>query len=152
MTDIHISDFNRDVALILIRLYKEFPRQITLYVEDIAGYEEPDEFGLHSTRYLSCLGAMLWLKEEGFIRYESVVKQEAIDLVTITNPCFVLLNTASNNIIEGSVALDTPHSVSQSKKLIVNQLRSGIKSGSSVELGAIVLELLTRMSARLVTA
>ncbi|MBL4865198.1 MAG: hypothetical protein JKY67_02350 [Pseudomonadales bacterium] len=148
MTDIHISDFNRDVAAILIRLYNQFPRKTTLYVEDIAGYEEPDEFGLHSDRYLSCLGAMLWLSDEGFIRYESVVKQEAIDQAVITNPCFVTLNTVCTKIIEGSIEPDAPISVSQTKSLILNQLRSGLKSGSSSSLESIVHELLQRMSYR----
>ena len=146
MTDIHISDFNRDVATILIRLYNQFPRKTTLYVEDISGYEEPDEFGLHSDRYLSCLGAMLWLSDEGFIRYESVVKQEAIDQAIITNPCFVTLNTACNNPIKGSIEAGAPASISQTKSLIVNQLRKGLKSGSSNTLESIVHELLERMS------
>lgn len=149
MSDIHISDFNRDIAIILIRLYNQFPRKTTLYVEDIAGYEEPDEFGLHSDRYLSCLGAMLWLSEEGFIRHDSVVKQEAIDQAVITNSCFVLLNTACHNIIEGSIEPDAPSSISQMKSLIINQLRSGLKSGSSACIGSVVQELLERMSSRL---
>ena len=149
MTDIHIGDFNHDVALILIRLYKEFPRKVTLYVEDIAGYEEPDEFGLHSDRYLSCLGAMLWLSEEGLIRYESVVKQEAVDQAIITNPCFVLLNTASDYMIEGSVTDNIPPSIHHAKKRLINQLRAALKSGSSTVLENIVHELLERMSTRL---
>lgn len=148
MTDIHISDFNRDIAMILIRLYKEFPRKMTLYVEDIAGYEEPDEFGLHSDRYLSCLGAMIWLFDEGFIRYESVVKQEAIDQVVIANPCYVLLSSACKNLIEGSVEPDLANSINQSRSLMINQLKSGIKSASSITLGSVVHELLERMSQR----
>jgi hypothetical protein len=37
MADIHIDDFYRDVAKILIRLYAMFPRKTTPYVEDISG-------------------------------------------------------------------------------------------------------------------
>ena len=47
MSDIHIDDFFRDAAIALNRLYLSFPRPIALYVEDIIGPDEPDEFGLH---------------------------------------------------------------------------------------------------------
>ena len=35
MADIHIDDFYRDCALILLRLYTSFPRKSVLYVDDI---------------------------------------------------------------------------------------------------------------------
>ena len=69
MADIHVEEFYRDVAIALSQLYSAFPRRINLFVEDIAGPDEPDEFGLHSKRHMACFGALLWLAEEGFLRY-----------------------------------------------------------------------------------
>ncbi len=63
--DLQIDDFYKDAAGGLLTLYQAFPRKIALYVEDLIGREEPDEFGLPSTRHQSCLGALLWLAEEG---------------------------------------------------------------------------------------
>ena len=54
MADIHIDDFYRDVAAIFLRLYALFPRKSTLFVEDISGPDQPDEFGLHHPRFEAC--------------------------------------------------------------------------------------------------
>ncbi|HAN52622.1 MAG TPA: hypothetical protein DCQ75_06310, partial [Pseudomonas sp.] len=59
--DLQIDDFYKDAAGGLLALYQAFPRKIALYVEDLIGREEPDEFGLPSKRHQSCLGALLWL-------------------------------------------------------------------------------------------
>ena len=48
MADIHIEEFYKDAAIALVQLYNAFPRRVNLFVEDIAGPDEPDEFGLHS--------------------------------------------------------------------------------------------------------
>jgi hypothetical protein len=50
--DLQIDDFYRDAAAGLLMLYQAFPRKITLYVEDLIGHEEPDEFGLPSKRHV----------------------------------------------------------------------------------------------------
>ena len=63
MADLHIDDFYRDSAMILLRLYTTFPRKTVLYVDDICGPDAPDEFGLHSERHQSCFSAMTWLAE-----------------------------------------------------------------------------------------
>lgn len=52
---LQIDDFYKDAAGGLLALYQAFPRKIALYVEDLIGREEPDEFGLPSTRHQSCL-------------------------------------------------------------------------------------------------
>lgn len=92
MSDIHISDFHKDAAIAFNMLYLSFPRKITLFVEDIAGPDTPDEFGLHSPRHMACLSTLLWLADEGYIRYEDTIRQEAIDQVTLTHRGFTLLS------------------------------------------------------------
>ena len=62
MPDIHIEEFYRDAAIALLQLYSVFPRRINLFVEDIAGPDDPDEFGLHSPRHQACFGALLWIR------------------------------------------------------------------------------------------
>ncbi|MGB1091016.1 MAG: hypothetical protein ACPGYX_02740 [Oceanobacter sp.] len=84
MLDVHLDDFFKDCALILLTGIRHFPRPITLFVEDIAGPDTVDDFGLHSQRHLAALGAIRWLKEEGFIRYGVVDRQESVDEFVIT--------------------------------------------------------------------
>ena len=91
MADIHIADFYKDAARILIQLYNQFPRPTFLFVEDIAGPDTPDDFGLHGERHQACLATMLWLAKAGYIHYESLVRQEALDQATLTQRGFTLL-------------------------------------------------------------
>ena len=62
-TKTNIDDFYKDVAIIFLRLYATFPRKTILYVDEVCGADEPDEFGLHSERFLSGFSAMVWLAE-----------------------------------------------------------------------------------------
>ena len=66
MADLHLLDFYKDTAQALVSLHNSFPRKIELYVEDLIGPDHVDEFGLHSKRHESCLGAFLWLAEGRF--------------------------------------------------------------------------------------
>ncbi len=84
MFSIHIEEFFLDCSKILKQLYMSFPMKSNVFVEDISGPEQVDEYGLHSERFQSCFGAMLWLEQEHFIKYESTLKQEAIDQATLT--------------------------------------------------------------------
>lgn len=93
--DLQIDDFYRDAASGLLLLYQAFPRKITLYVEDLIGHEEPDEFGLPSKRHQSCLGALLWLAEEGYLRFESTIQFLAIDQAVLTEKGFLRLTRVS---------------------------------------------------------
>lgn len=88
MIDVNIDDFYRDMATVLLALYQQFPRKITLYVDDICGPDEVDDFGLHSPRYLSALGAMVWLGDEGYIRYEQIAREEALDFACLSQKGF----------------------------------------------------------------
>ncbi|WP_341936534.1 hypothetical protein [Marinimicrobium sp. C2-29] len=91
MADLHIADFYKDAARILVQLYNSFPRKVIVFVEDIAGPDTPDEFGLHSTRHQACLATMLWLAQAGYVSYDSLIRQEAIDQATLTQRGFTLL-------------------------------------------------------------
>lgn len=91
MIDVNVDDFYQDTCKILLSLYQQFPLKVSLYVEDICGPDEIDEFGLHSPRYLSCVAAIEWLHDEGFIRYSSIVHQESAEQCTLTQKAFSYL-------------------------------------------------------------
>ncbi len=156
MADIHIADFHRDCANILVNLYRSFPRKIHLYVDDIAGHDEPDEFGLPSPRHQSCFATMIWLAEAGYIQYATTIRQEALDQACLTHLGFLLLSSIRPQ--PGKLALKSeeyPENVHKipgyngkkektpaTKKTYVQHLRNEIKSGSSLTLETLILDLL----------
>ena len=131
MADLHIDDFYKDAALILLQLYQVFPRKAAIYVEDISGPDEPDEYGLHSKRYTACLSAMLWLAEQGYLSYESTIRQEAIDQAALTHKGFTLLSSRceldSNQAVVSALVMEQSSSN-------ISQLRHALKSRSSTAL------------------
>lgn len=142
MSDLHIDDFYRDAGLILARLYGVFPRKTTLYVEDISGPDTPDEFGLHSDRFASCFSTLLWLADTGYLRYDTTIRQEALDQAVLTERGFLLLCAPCP--LPSKVAFDasTPLSVIANAQTNIQQLRSALKSRSSIEIGQIMRFLL----------
>ena len=88
MLDVHIHDFYKDCASVLLQGFMNFPVAQTLYVEDISGPDEMDEFGLHSRRHQSALGAIIWLRDEGFIRFGVMNRQESVDEFVLTSKAF----------------------------------------------------------------
>ncbi len=118
MSDLHIEDFYRDVALILSRLYATFPRRETLYVEDISGPDQPDEFGLHAPRFAACFSTMLWLAQQDYLHFENTVRQEALDQAVLSHRAFLALSSPSNT--------DDPASPS-----LLHCLRQALREGSS---------------------
>lgn len=148
MADIHIADFYKDVARIFTQLYLNFPRKITLFVEDISGPDSPDEFGLHCTRFQSCFSTMLWLAETGYIHYESTIRQEALDQVTLSHKGFTVLY-ARLDIEELSGtdvndAQDLPASVQESYASGIYLVRQALKSGSSTAIEHVIQSLLRK--------
>jgi hypothetical protein len=93
MDELHIDDFYKDCAIILLRLYRSFPRKISIYVGDLCGYEETDDIGLYSDRFQACYAALMWLTEENIIRHSGTIGQEAIELATLTNKGFNQLSS-----------------------------------------------------------
>jgi len=97
MFDIHIEEFFLDSARILKQIYQSFPRPVSVFVEDISGDDQPDEYGLHSDRHQATFGTMLWLEKENYLRFEDTIRQEAIDQATLTARGLALLATACHD-------------------------------------------------------
>jgi hypothetical protein len=113
-----------------------------VFVEDISGLEEPDEFGMHGDRHLGCFAALLWLGEEGFVRFEETIKQDAIDQATLTSRCFTLLSRPLEVLDPSS---DLPGSVQIERSSMIFRLRTALRARSSPELRATMLTLMTQM-------
>jgi hypothetical protein len=140
MSDLHIDDFFKDVAKILSQLYLSFPRKAALYVEDLVGPDQVDDLGMHSERHLACLGAMLWLAEEDYLRFDDTIRQEAIDQAVLTGRAFNLLNLPCENVL--LEAEEIPESLRLELSTNVAFLREALRSGSSARVRAVVGDLL----------
>ena len=134
MTDLHIDDFCKDCAKILLSLYAKFPQKIILYVEDISGPDKPDEFGLHSPRHQACFSAMNWLAETDYISYIQPIRQEALEGVTLTHRAFTFLTSAKQAPAEPT---DTQESSNVFTRIEI--LRETLKDGSSDKLTSLIL-------------
>jgi len=122
--DLQIDDFYKDAASGLLMLYQAFPRKLALYVEDLIGREEPDEFGLPSKRHQACLGALLWLAEEGYLRFESTIAYDALDQAVLSEKGVLRLSRASPHALrEGEVL---PPSVRRVHATLAFQLREAL--------------------------
>ena len=88
MLDIHITEFYNDCGKIFQLLYGQFPRPISLWTQDICGPDNTDEFGMHSERYLAAYATVLWLKEEGYLRFDDVDKKDAFNHCCLTETGF----------------------------------------------------------------
>ena len=148
MADLHIDDFYKDVARIFTHLYASFPRKIILYVEDICGPDTPDEFGLPSPRFLSCFSTMIWLAEAGYINYDTHIRQEALDQVTLSQRGLTLLySRCAIQSVSGSSATETltddpDNTGAHAYPNNIARLRYALKHGSSHMLEQLVQHLL----------
>ena len=144
MSDLNIDEFYADAALTLTNLFAVFPRPVTIFAEDICGLDEPDEYGVHSNRYLACFSTLLWLGEEGYIRYADTIRQDAIDQAVLTGKCFAaLLSTAPGTTTASD---NLPPSVALRQSSIVHALEQAVKSKSSTAIQAAFAPLLERMA------
>ncbi|MFN3578928.1 MAG: hypothetical protein ACK4VV_00460 [Pseudomonas sp.] len=134
MADLHIEDFYQDVAGILLGLYNSFPRTSTLFVSDLVGELEPDAFGVPHPRHQACFSAMLWLADEGFLRYSDVIRQEAIDQCCLTERAFVLLATPIAECQDSTL----PATIARQRATLAQQLREARASQSSIQLANVV--------------
>jgi hypothetical protein len=128
MIDVNIDDFYHDIAVTLLSLYQQFPQKVSLYIEDICGPDDADEFGLHSPRLLSCIGALMWLHDEGFIRYTDIVKQESAEECTLTGKAFKKLAFPKVEANRQSVS-----SIEKQQSTLVYQLHQAVKEQSSID-------------------
>ena len=143
MADLHIDDFYRDISKIFLSLYAVFPRKMVLYVEDISGPDEPDEFGLHHPRFQACFSTMVWLAEHGYLAFEDNIRQEALDQVVLTQKAFLLLSSRSDlefTQVDPNQAL--PPSVIEGSRTNIAQLREARRTRSSIMLQRCVRYLL----------
>ena len=131
MSDLNIDDFRRDTAITLIRLYNNFPRPHTLYINEVCGEDGVDEFGLISRRYEACLAAMMWLADEGFIQFKSLIVDQGIEQATLCLLGIELLLGAN------------PDGISR-----IEALRLGLSSKSSTKLEVAINELLSSAVSR----
>ncbi|MEM7080431.1 MAG: hypothetical protein AAF513_17575 [Pseudomonadota bacterium] len=127
MPDLHIDDFFRDAAKTIVQLYRVFPRPVTVYVEDISGPDQPDEYGVHGPRYQACFATFQWLQEAGFIGFQDTIGADAIDQAVITPRCFAKLQTflpdrSTNNTL--------PPSVQQERATRIYQLQRAVQDKS----------------------
>jgi hypothetical protein len=144
MADIHIDDFYRDVAKILIRLYAMFPRKTTLYVEDISGPDDPDEFGLHHPRFQACFSTMVWLAEHDYLLFQDTIRQEAMDQVVLSQKAFLVLTAQSDlSLTQATGDSSLPPSIAQEVQTNVSQLRTALRQGSSILIKSSVSYLLS---------
>ncbi|MDZ7686166.1 MAG: hypothetical protein U5O39_15145 [Gammaproteobacteria bacterium] len=155
MADINIENFYQHIAKILSILYAAFPTKHPVYVDEVAGIDEPDEYGLHSPRYTAGFYAMIWLAEEGFLRYSDAIRQDGLDQACLTHKAFLRLTEAAEPIYTGTeggesnVVSLVPEkeeslapSVLEDRKLVINQLRRALKSGSSIAITKVVTYIL----------
>lgn len=126
MNAIYIEDFHRDVAIAMLRLYGTFPRPAALYVDEIAGSDDPDEYGVQSERHQRCLGSLIWLGQEGLIRYQDTIGVEGIDGAVLTLRGFRALHEGSGPDPE---------------QLTINQIRDAIRERDSEAVKRSVLRL-----------
>lgn len=140
MADLNLLDFYRDAAHILVRLHSSFPRKIELYVEDLIGPDHVDEFGLHSKRHEACLGTMLWLAEEGYLRFGTTIRQEAIDQVILSAPALVKLSRHASQRLETLPSDGLPPSEARDMQLYVEHIRRALASESSSQITLVMRE------------
>lgn len=129
---LHIDDFFQDASRALLSLYRAFPRKTTLYIDDLIGYHEPDEYGLPAVRHQSCLGTLLWLGEEGYLRHEGTIRHEALDQAVLSEKGFLRL---SGRIADTALAASgLPPSVLRVHATLAWQLQESLASGDSERL------------------
>jgi len=141
LADIHIEDFYKDTAIALVQLYSAFPRRVNLFVEDIAGTDDPDEFGLHSKRHMACFGALLWLAEEGFLRYVDTIRQEALDQAVLTQRAFVRLSAPAGSpteSVQNQPDPSLPAAVRDDLSTHIQLIRDALKSRSSARISSVM--------------
>ena len=144
MSDIHIDDFYRDAAIALHRLYASFPRRVAVFVDEIAGPVTTDEFGVPAERFLACFGTLLWLADEGYLRYADTIRTEAIDQAVLTGRCFNALTGRAAHSIPNDPAL--PPSVRDEQSTRIHRLREALDSGSSTRVRAEMIDIIELMS------
>jgi len=137
--DLHIDDFRRDCAIILLRLYNHFPRQYSIYISEITqeGYE--DEFGLINARYEACLATMYWLAEENLLTYKSEMPNEGIEQATLTLKGYQLL-LGYSTLKQISQDLSSTEDQEAQPQRRIQHIREALRSQSSAQMEIVMDE------------
>src|SRR5690606_17221856 len=110
-------------------LYQAFPAKTTLYMDDLIGYMVPDEFGLPSDRQQRCLSTSIWLAAEGYLRYQSTIRFEALDHVELCEKAFLRLSNMAKPL--PATLTEAPPSVRRPQGSLANQLREALQAQDS---------------------
>ena len=140
MADLNLLDFYKDCALVLMSLHRAFPRKTDLFVEDLIGPDEVDEFGLHTKRHEACLGAMLWLADEGYLRYASTVRQGGVDQAVLTAKALVELTRVRPQLNTDLEMEPVSEFEVQQRLTMVEHMRRAVKSQSSEQLVQVMMD------------
>lgn len=131
MADLNLIDFYKDTALILLGLHRVFPRKMDVFVEDLIGPDPVDEFGMHTKRHEACLGAMLWLADEGYLRYASTIRQEGVDQAVLTSSALVKMGVIITRPLTEADLADVPSFEAQERLTLAEHMRRALQSQSS---------------------
>ena len=150
MADINVENFYKHIAKILNILYTHFPTRAALYVDEVAGVDEPDEYGLHSPTYTAGYFAMLWLADEGYIRFSDTIRQDGVDQASLTHKAFLKLTSTCDpiyvapkteeplNVVQIQPATELSPSIQEEQRLVINQLRGALRSRSSLAINKVI--------------
>ena len=90
---------------------------------------------------MACFGALLWLAEEGFLRYVDTIRQEALDQAVLTQTAFVRLSAPADSAPESVRAEPDPglpDPVRDDLSTHIHLIRDALKSGSSVRISRVM--------------
>jgi len=110
-------------------------RILSVLVKDLCGYEETDDIGLYSNRFQACFAAIIWLTEEGFIRYSGTIGQEAIELATLSQKSFTRLSGRPFQFSENALPDESP--------TLAKQIHQAITQGTSTQVSYLISQLLS---------
>lgn len=144
MTGINVDEFCKDTARALLVLYQAFPRPHSIFVEDLCGPDQPDEFGMHSERHMACFATLLWLAEEGYLRYVDTIRQEAVDQVVLTGRSFTLLTLPLPEFLSDD-ARELPISLRLEQQTHIHRLEQALAARSSAGIRVAVLDVMAAM-------
>ena len=108
-----------------------------MFVEDIAGPDNEDEFGLHSQRHMACFSSINWLAESGYLVFQDTIRQDAMDQVVLTHKAFTLMSSPSKEQ-NPAVSKEMPDLVQQSLSSNAALLRQGIKAESTYQINKLM--------------
>lgn len=135
--DLHIDDFYVDSARCMVSLYQSFPRKSTLYMDDFVGVLERDEVGLPHPRQLQCLSTLIWLGNEGHLRYMDTIGYDALDQCELTQAAFLRLSSTQHPF-NSELDSELPRSVFRAQGSLIQQMRRHLKSRDTEKLIPVV--------------